>query len=187
MKLNESLLDIVEEIKSKNAHYIVIDGTDGSGKSSLANKIANKMGFIHINLDNYLDENHGYFVEHIKYDLLNKKIEDANSPIIIEGVCALAVIKKLKIKCDLHIYIKRMADFGYWKDNYLYDANEDMDTHIDKQNVEYRKFCAAMAHIEGEQFDSKDTSIPKLTEELIRYHYEFKPQEVANIIYERKN
>jgi len=185
MKVIKSLLDIIEEIKRENAHYIVIDGADGSGKSTLANEIANKMSFIHINLDDYLDKNHGYFVDYIKYDLLNKKIEEANSPIIIEGVCALAVIKKMKIRCDLHIYIKRMADFGYWKDTYLYDADEDVDTHIDKQNVEHRKFCESMTHIEGKQFDPKDASIPKLIEELIRYHYEFKPQEIANIIFER--
>jgi len=44
-----------------------------------------------------------------------------------------------------------------------------------------------MAQIEGKDFDPINSAIPKLTEELIRYHYEFKPQEIADIIYERIN
>ena len=33
MRVTENLFDIVEEVKRKNAQYIVIDGADGSGKS----------------------------------------------------------------------------------------------------------------------------------------------------------
>lgn len=185
MRVTENLFDIVEEVKRKNAQYIVIDGADGSGKSTLAVEIAGKLSSIHINLDDYLEKKRGYFVDYIKYDLLKKKIEDASSPIIIEGVCALAIAKKLQIKCDLHIYVKRMSTYGFWNDSDLYDVDDDVDAFIAKQNTEHRKFCEAMAQIEGEEFDPENTDIPKLTEELIRYHYEFKPHKIADVIYER--
>jgi len=185
MKVTENLLDIVEEVKRKNAQYIVIDGADGSGKSTLADEITGKLSSIHINLDDYLEKNRGYFVDYIKYDLLKMKIENANSPIIIDGVCALAITKKLQIKCDLHIYVKRMSAYGFWNDSELYDLDDDVDAFIAKKNTEHREFCEAMAQIEGEEFDPENTNIPRLTEELIRYHYEFKPHKIADIIYER--
>ena len=187
MKAKANLLDIIEEIKRKNARLIVIDGVDGSGKSTLANKITKNLGFAHISLDDYLEKNRGYFVEYIKYNLLKKEIDSASSSIIIEGVCALAVLKNLKIKYDLLIYIKRMSSYGFWKDDHIYDVDEDIDAFIANQNLEHKKFCEAMAQIEGKDFDPINSAIPKLTEELIRYHYEFKPQEIADIIYERIN
>ena len=42
-----------------------------------------------------------------------------------------------------------------------------------------------MVQIEEKKYNLENTFIPKLTEELIRYHYEFKTQETADIIYKR--
>jgi len=185
MKVTDKLLDIVEEVKRKNAQCIVVDGADGSGKSTLAHEITVKLSLSHINLDDYLEKNRGFFVDYIKYGLLKKTIEDASNPIILEGVCALAIAKKLQVNCDLHIYIKRMSHYGFWNDSDLYDVDDDVEAFIAKKNTEHRKFCEIMAQTEGEKFDPEDTNIPKLTEELIRYHYEFKPHKIADIIYER--
>ncbi|MFH1624647.1 MAG: hypothetical protein ABID54_05760 [Pseudomonadota bacterium] len=185
MKVTQNVLDIVDEIKRRNAYYIFIDGCDGSGKSTLANEIAQKLTLLHINLDDYLEKNRGNFVDFIKYDLLKNEIDNSNCPVIVEGVCVLAVAQKLQINCDVHIYVKRMSDYGAWKDDDLYNEAKDVDAFLAEQNTQHRKFCEAMAQIEGEKYDPENTTIPKLTEELIRYHYEFKPQETADIIYER--
>ena len=184
MKVIRNLPDLLNEIRRKNTQIILIDGGDGSGKSTLASEIAQSISAVHINLDDYLEKNRGNFVDFIKYDLLKKKIEDSRPPIIIEGVCALSVIKKLQHKFDLHIYVKRMSAFDFWPGDNLYDMDEDVEGFITEKNKEHRKFSEAMAQIEGEEYDPEDTTIPKLTEELIRYHYEFKPQETADIIYE---
>lgn len=189
MRLTNNPLVIVEEVKRKNAQCIVIDGADGSGKSTLADVITEKLRLIHINLDDYLEKKRGSFLEYIKYDLLKKVIEDANSPIIIEGVCVLAIAKTLQVKYDLHIYVKRMSHHGFWNDSELYDVDDNVDVDVDafiaKQNAELRKLCEVMPQIEGKEFDPEDANIPKLIEELIRYHYEFKPHKIADIIYER--
>lgn len=184
MKVIRNLPDLLNEIRQKNAEIILIDGGDGSGKSTLASEITKSISAAHINLDDYLDKNRGNFVGFIKYDLLKKKIEDSRAPIIIEGVCALSVINKLQQKFDLHIYVKRMSDFGFWSDDNLFDVDEDVEDFIAEKNNDHRKFCETMAQIEGERYDPEETTIPKITEELIRYHYEFKPQETADIIYE---
>ena len=180
-----NLPDLLNKIRQKNAQIILIDGGDGSGKSTLAKEIAQSINAVHINFDDYLEKNRGNFLDFIKYDHLKKKIEDSRPPIIIEGVCALSVINKLQHKFDLHIYVKRMSNFGFWPNDNLYDVDENVEDFIAEKNEEHRKFCKTMAQIEEEEYDPEDTTIPKLTEELIRYHYEFKPQETADIVYER--
>ena len=130
MKIYNNLFDIIEEIKRINPHYIFIDGGDDSGKSTLANKIAQELSFVHINLDDYLKKNRGFFVDFIKYELLKKMIENVSSPIIIEGICALAITKKLSIDHYIHIYIKKISAYGFWYDSEQYDINGDVEAFI---------------------------------------------------------
>lgn len=185
MKIFKNFLDIVEEIKRKKVHCIVIDGVDGAGKSTLAHEIGEKLSLVHINLDDYLEKNRGSFVEFIKYDHLKKVIEETSNSIIIEGVCALEITGRLQIECDTHIYVQRMSAYGFWNDSELFDINENVDDFIAKKNAEHREFCEAMAQIEGGNYDPNNTVIPRLTEELIRYHHKFNPHKIADIIFER--
>jgi AAA+ ATPase superfamily predicted ATPase len=171
MKIADRLRDIIEEIKRKKAKYILIDGADGSGKSTLAEKIADELNSIHINLDDYLKEGCDSFLDHISYDLLKLKIEDSSFPIIIEGVCVLAVALKLHIKFDLHVYVKKVLNNGSWQDHDQWDV-DDPDSFIAQQVAEQLEVWGKFSY-------------PKCTEELIRYHYKFKPHENADFIYER--
>jgi len=185
VKETSKSLEISKELKRKNVSLIVVDGVDGSGKSTLAGKIAKDLSCLHINLDDYLEKKRGSFVKYIKYNLLKNEIDGANISIIIEGVCVLAVLRNLNINSDFLIYIKRMSNYGLWLDEDLCDVDEDIDDFIENQNLEHLKFCEANATIEGKEFDPKNCNIPKLTEEIIRYHFEFRPQEIADIIFKR--
>ena len=185
MKVTSDILDIIKEVKRKNARLIIVDGVNGSGKSTLAGEIAKKLGLLHINLDDYIEKNRGYFAKYIKYDLLKNEIDNTISPFIIEGVCVLNILKNLNIKHDFLIYIKRMSDYRFWQDEHLYDVDKDIDGFIANQNLEHQKFCEATANIEGNEYNPNDSTIPKLTEEIILYHYNFKPQDIADIVYER--
>jgi AAA+ ATPase superfamily predicted ATPase len=171
MKSAERLRDIIEEIKRRKAKYILIDGADGSGKSTLAEKIADELNSIHINLDDYLKEGGDSFVDYINYDLLKVKIEDSSFPIIIEGDCVLAVALKLRIKFDLHVYVKKILNDGSWQDRDQWDV-DDPDSFIAQQIAEQPEIFGKFSY-------------PKFTEELIRYHYKFKPHKNADVIYER--
>jgi shikimate kinase len=182
----EKLIDIAKEIRRKNATVIAIDGFDGSGKSTLARELAEVLGIIHIDIDDYLEKNQGGYAKYLDYELLKKNIKQTNAPIVIEGVCIFAILEKLKIKHDLLVYIKRLSSWGFWIDDHLCDVNGDIDAFIVNENIKHREFCELDAQIDGGTFDPKDCSIPKLTEELIRYHYKFRPHEVADIIFEQK-
>jgi hypothetical protein len=181
----EKLVDIAKEIKRKNAIVVAIDGVDGSGKSTVARELSEMLGIIHIDLDDYLEKNQGGYVNFLDYESLKNNIKQTNAPIVIEGVCILAILNNLEIRHDLLVYIKRMFEFGYWKDD-RFDINEDIETFIEKANVDFREFSKLDAQLGGDKYDPNNCSIPKLTEEIFRYHHKFRPHEIANIIYERK-
>ena len=177
--------EILKILKKNNYRLIAIDGVDGSGKSSLSKNISEELGYFHINLDEYLEKNRGNFVKYIKYEVLENKIQSIKKPIIIEGVCVLAVLKNLGMRPDYLIYIKRMSEFESWKDEHLCDVKVDINAFIENENLELKKFSEAMSNIEGEEFNPENSNIPKLREEIIRYHYEFKPHKNANLVYKK--
>ena len=183
MEKTSDLLEITRRLKSKEFELIVIDGVDGSGKSTLANILAKDLGYLHINLDDYLEKNRGTYVEYIKYDLLKNKILSTSLPILLEGACVLSVLRNLEIDHDFLIYNKRMLNFGRWRDEELWDVTGNIDDFIAKETFELRKFSEVDANIEGEEFDQETCNIPAFREELIRYHHDFKPHKNADIIF----
>jgi hypothetical protein len=155
---------LVDKVRTANAGLIGIDGIDGSGKTTLSKKLSDELGYTHINLDDYVDRNCGTFVEHIRYDELLSSIHSTQSPVILEGVCLLAVLEKLQRKADLLIYVRRITDYGSWREEDNCDIVGDVDELI---------------------LDANACDIPPLVEELIRYHHRYAPHRRADIIYDR--
>ena len=184
-EMNETgeIFDIVALLKEPGLRLIGIDGVDGSGKSTLAISLSTELGFRHINIDNHTDEYFGQYVPHVRYDELERKIDEAEGPIIIEGVCLLAVLGRLHRNLDILIYVKRIFSYGRWRDEEKCDVNEDINHFINTKKEELRKFEFAVAHIEGKEVP--DISDDKLDEEIIRYHCLYRPHEKADIIYKR--
>jgi hypothetical protein len=185
MQKTSDIGQLVDKVRTANASLIGIDGIDGSGKTTLSKKIADELGYIQIKLDDYVDRNCGTFVEHIRYDELRSSIHSTHAPIIIEGVCLLAVLEKLQRKADLFIYVRRISDYGSWRDEDKCDIIGDVDELILKEKETHRMFCEAEARIEGKNFDSNACDIPPLIEEIIRYHHGYAPHMRADIIYDR--
>jgi len=176
---------ISTRLKSGKFCLIGIDGKEGSGKSTLASQLAKIFGYRHINLDLYLDKNRGNFVEHIRYDLLQTELKDLTKPIIIEGVCLLAVLQKLNKVHDILIYVKRMDNKDTWDDESECDVHGDIDQFIINRKNWFLTFMKEKAKIKGEIFNTVEGNIPELNEEIIRYHFKFKPHLNADIIYKR--
>ena len=165
MQETSKISEIVTSLKTTKPCLIGIDGMDGAGKSTLAKDLSCQLGYAHINLDDYLEKNRGQFVEYVEYDQVKGEIDKAKKPVIIEGVCLLAVIENLSDSLDILIYVKRVSDYGMWYDKEDCEVDEDIDEFIIRKK--------------------SGGSIPALTEEIIRYHYKYKPYEKAGIIYKR--
>lgn len=176
---------ISDHLRTANGRLIGIDGINGVGKTTLSIKLAAELGCTHINLDDYVVKNRGTFVEHIKYDELRSVIHTAHAPVIIEGICLLAVLEKLQRKVDILVYVRRISEFGLWRDETKCDIVGNVDELLSYEKDTHRKFCEAEAHIEGKDFDPKACDIPPLVEEVIRYHHRFAPYGQADMIYDR--
>ncbi len=181
-----NISDIVTLLRTPGPSLIGIDGVDGSGKSTLASSLSKELCCPHINIDDHTDKNLGEYVNHVHFDELERQLDDAKGPIIIEGVCLLAILGRLQRSLDKLIYVKRISDYGSWRDEDDCDVSEDINDFMNKKKEEQRKFVLAEACIERKEVPD-DINFPELAEEIIRYHYDHRPHEKADIIYKRIN
>lgn len=184
MKETSETSEILEILRTMRPCLIGIDGVDGSGKSSLASLLSTELGWSHINLDDYVEKNLGRYVNHIHYDEVRNKLNNTEEPIIIEGVCLLAVLERLERHMDLLIYVKNVAHYGRWYDEEDCAVSEDIEDFMNRKKEDLQRFVGVEASIEGKEPPS-GVVFPELTEEIIRYHHKYTPHERADIVYKR--
>ena len=93
---------------------ILIDGDPGAGKTTLAKEISKATGAKHISFDDYLRGNRENYLQQLRYQKLQQDILEGTGKIIMDGVCALAVVAKIEVKYDFHIFIKGLNGFVGW-------------------------------------------------------------------------
>ena len=80
-----------------------IDGYHGVGKTTLARELAPLLGMSPIHLDDFLVPGQGGFVACLRDAELSRVLRQ--SPVVVEGVCMLAVMERLGIAPLAHIYV----------------------------------------------------------------------------------
>ncbi len=183
---------LFESIKSQNLQIISIDGMDGSGKSTLASYLAKHLNMYHMALDEdkYLITQKGTYVNFIRYDILEtdlSEFRDKNQRIIIDGICILEILDNINIKPDLKIYVKnvkRLAASFHWFDGEIFDYSRDVEEVLKEKEDNLKVFIDMEAMMEGREpqtFESKES----IFHEIMRYHFKYKPDLNADIIFER--
>jgi hypothetical protein len=164
---------------------IGIDGVDGSGKSHLAEALAEAIGYPTLNLDDYLFQNQGGFVPFVDYPALSAALTSMPK-FILSGVCLREVLANSSLTLDGHIYIKRMRQ-GLWADEDECVFPDGVDAAIET----LARYSAMLSHSLDERSDmasqEADETQPALSEEIMRYHEQYQPQDVADIVYEMSN
>lgn len=166
----------------RDARIISVDGVDGSGKTYLASRLAEALSDEHAEVDAFLDRNKGGYIEHLRYNGLRQCIDDhvhAGRSIVVDGVCIEWVWDRLLRVPTYRVYVKRMGVPGpYWKDEADF-TQRTADEVLDR--------AEQLAAMQTNQWVATPyvAVVPPLEKEVIRYHYERKPQEIADIIYER--
>jgi hypothetical protein len=136
-----------------------------------------------LDLDDYLFKNQGGFVPFIDYPALSSALTSMPK-FILSGACLREVLVNAGSTLDGHIYIKRMRH-GLW-------ANEDecvFPDGVDAAIETLAQYSAMLSRNLDERSDlpsqEADEAQPALSEEIMRYHEQYQPQEVADIVYER--
>lgn len=176
------------EIEGQARPIIGIDGVDGSGKTYLANGIAGTLKLPVVSVDDFVEKERGNYVEYVRYAELEAAFGDAREGVIVEGICLLDVLDRLRVSAACLVYVKRCDSDGLWYDDGDYD---DPSGSAETVIARIAKHCAAIAELESRLVkrrrdrDSAESSITPLRAELLRYHYRVRPQERANHVYLR--
>jgi hypothetical protein len=99
-----SVTELAKWLRKCPEGLFAIDGYHGVGKSTTAKSLASHLRIPLIHLDDFLLPNNGGFLEYLRYAELTIALQ--RRPAIVEGVCLLAVAKRLGIKPDVHVYVE---------------------------------------------------------------------------------
>ena len=92
-----ALIKSIENLSLKSPGIVSIDGVDGVGKSTLACKIAEELSLPYIEIDTFVQEQQGSYIDGIDYNRLSERIKQAiitNQVLILEGICVQQATKK---------------------------------------------------------------------------------------------
>lgn len=166
---------LAAHIRDKGYFRIGVDGTDGVGKTTMAEALACTLGIYHLNLDDYLVKQQGGFLDYLKYDDIQNKTSELKS-FVIDGVCLLSVLEEIKTPIDCLVYVKRMCH-GIWADEDECEVTGDVEDYIKKEKE--------TVHLIERSDTTPDTL--GLAEEIIRYHGKYKPHLKSEVYYTRED
>jgi len=180
---------IRDVIENRGARLVVIDGIDGCGKTTMTDSLVPKLDAAVIHLDDFVEKNeHGFYLDFIDYEKLAKELEAASSQrrcVIVEGVCALGALQRVGVEADYHVYIKHIKELGdgyfWWDKDRLYGSAQSYEEKID-QDAALSKRWSELEAMNGADADDEPV-IDGLRRDIIRYHFDFRPDENANVVF----
>lgn len=95
---------LTRQVAGSRQGLIAIDGYHAAGKSTIAREVAARLRVPCLHLDDFLVRNQGAFLECLRYEQLSLAL--CQRPVIVEGVCMLAVLRRLAVTADLFVYIR---------------------------------------------------------------------------------
>jgi hypothetical protein len=161
--------EVIAALREINALSIGIDGIDGSGKSTLALAISEALGLPCISLDSFLKKDPDGYVESLDYTKLGSALEGLQG-YVVEGVCLIQVLLRIQLMPAASIYIKRIRH-GFWLDETQLDIHESVEIILARERERASLFSPGPVDYLG------------LAEEVIRYHAEFRPHDLADVTY----
>tara|TARA_R110002020_G_scaffold161283_3_gene346237 strand:- start:2729 stop:3121 length:393 start_codon:yes stop_codon:yes gene_type:complete len=118
-----------------------------------------------VSVDDFLTGNRRY-IEGIDYNRLASVVRVTPQPMVIEGCCLLEVAKRLGEVVDLHVYVRRVTEHGFWHDR---DVGEgEMLEYV----IRHNRTVARAAQV----------GFSNLDRDLALYHAEFRPYRSADLV-----
>jgi hypothetical protein len=99
------LQQLLRELTLSQPRIIGVDGELGVGKSTLADRIAAHQHCACLHLDSFLLKGRASFLPSLKYDQLAAAVSAETGTVVIEGVCLLAVLKRLSVVPDYLVFV----------------------------------------------------------------------------------
>jgi hypothetical protein len=108
---------LAAEVRSRFAGPAIIgvDGWTGAGKTTLAGSLANEVAGDFYDLDCALTKDQRCYVPALRLGEICERLTQPQTLIFVAGICLRQVFELAEIKAGAHIYVKRMASWG-WAD-----------------------------------------------------------------------
>lgn len=100
---------ITKEILGRDSKLIGIDGRLAVGKTAVAKSLAARLNCACLHLDDYLEPHTGQFVGSLRFDALLHALHDCRDRVVIEGICLMEVLERLRRVPDYLIYVDNPA------------------------------------------------------------------------------
>jgi uridine kinase len=175
-------------VTNNKAHLISIDGVDGSGKSYLSKILIKENNYSYIDIDgDYLVPNNGKYIEYIKYRKLKSDVTQllsSNMIVVVDGICTTRTLKNIDFFADIKVYVKKII-LGKWRDGRSFDYSRNVKDVLAEKRKEAQEFENDEAYIEGKEPQIFNYSEENMKDEILRYHFEYQPENNADIIFER--
>ncbi len=181
--------EVQKNIHRNKIRVISIDGDTGAGKSTLAQSISNKMEIEHLKLDKerYFHQNQGGCLKYIKYEILLSdinEIDNSGNIAIVDSVCVLKILDNIEVKSDLKLYVKRLSSYGHWYDGSKFDYTRSA-AEIIQEEINGAMMVNQVVNLPANTYDADSVRRNTLQDEIIEYHFEYRPDDGADIVYNR--
>ena len=92
---------------------IGIDGWTGVGKTTLATSLARATGGSTFDVDDALVRDQRCFVPALQLDAIRDGLAEPKGLLFVSGICLRQVLELAGREADVHVYVKRMAMWGW--------------------------------------------------------------------------
>lgn len=162
---------------------IGIDGVDAVGIAEVAGELSEALECPILDVDDYLHQNHGGYVDFIDYPALKAAVSSMPA-FVLCGVCLAEVLENLGTALDGNIYIKRMHE-GIWADEEDCVFPDGIDAAIDTLSGNLALISRHLDEPAEHPGRVSDDSSSDFVLEIMHYHDRWQPQESADVVFER--
>jgi hypothetical protein len=175
-KIFSKITDLISDLQNvPGLNLVGVDGIDHVGKTPIAKELAKALSGDSLELDKLLP-NPPTGLYDIDAERLHQSIRSIEKrPLIVEGVTLLGQLDKAGVRLDKLVYIKRMNPRGYWEDERDYGGGE-----YDSIVASIERGMQIVTQHDGD----KPVQVPAMTRQVIRYHCDRRPFELADYILE---
>lgn len=102
-----------------NNAIVGIDGWTGVGKTTLANALSDALDGSIFDLDSALNRDRNSYVPSLRLSEIAEALAAPAGLLFVAGICLRQVLEQAECAANAHIYVKRMAAWGWADENEL--------------------------------------------------------------------